>query len=45
MHDLRSLTLESAIDRHRGEAEHVRSRFRELSQTEKQALFTFLNSL
>jgi CxxC motif-containing protein (DUF1111 family) len=45
MHDLQSLTLESAIDRHRGEAEHVRNRFRELSLTEKQALFTFLSSL
>jgi len=45
MHDLGSLTLESAIERHGGEAEHVRNRFRELSAKEKQALFTFLNSL
>jgi CxxC motif-containing protein (DUF1111 family) len=45
MHDLRSLTLENAIDRHRGEAEHVRNRFRDLSPAEKQALLTFLNSL
>jgi CxxC motif-containing protein (DUF1111 family) len=45
MHDLGSLTLESAIERHGGEAEHVRSRFRELSPKDKQALFTFLNSL
>jgi len=45
MHDLKSLTLESAIERHGGEAEQVRNRFRELSPTEKQALFTFLNSL
>ena len=45
MHDLASLTLESAIERHGGEAEHVRSRFRELSPNEKHALFTFLNSL
>ena len=45
MHDLRSLTLENAIERHGGEAEHVRNRFRELSPTDKQALFTFLNSL
>ena len=45
MHDLLSLTLEDAIERHRGEAEHVRNRFRELSPTEKQALITFLNSL
>lgn len=45
MHDLKSLTLESAIDRHRGEAERVRDRFQDLSPAEKQALLTFLNSL
>jgi CxxC motif-containing protein (DUF1111 family) len=45
MHDLGSLTLESAIERHGGEAEHERKRFRELSPGEKQALFAFLNSL
>jgi CxxC motif-containing protein (DUF1111 family) len=45
MHDLASLTLESAIERHGGEAEQVRNRFRELSPKEKQALITFLNSL
>jgi CxxC motif-containing protein (DUF1111 family) len=45
MHDLASLTLESAIERHGGEAEHERKRFRELSPNEKQALFAFLNSL
>jgi CxxC motif-containing protein (DUF1111 family) len=45
MHDLKSLTLENAVERHGGEAEHVRNRFRELSPAEKQALFTFLNSL
>jgi CxxC motif-containing protein (DUF1111 family) len=45
MHDLLSLTLEDAIERHRGEAEHVSRRFRELTETEKQELFTFLNSL
>ena len=45
MHDLKSLTLENAIERHGGEAEHVRNRFRELSPTEKRALITFLNSL
>src|SRR6202040_1632435 len=44
MHDLKSLTLEDAIERHRGEAEHVRNRFRDLSPKDKQALFTFLNS-
>jgi CxxC motif-containing protein (DUF1111 family) len=45
MHDLKSLTLENAIERHGGEAEQVRDHFRELSPEEKQALFTFLNSL
>jgi CxxC motif-containing protein (DUF1111 family) len=45
MHDLRSLTLEDAIERHRGEADEVRERFQRLSPTEKQQLITFLNSL
>jgi len=45
MHDLKSLTLENAIERHGGEAAHVRNRFRALSAEEKQALFTFLHSL
>jgi len=45
MHDLKSLTLEDAIERHRGEAERVRNRFRELSPTDKASLLTFLNSL
>jgi CxxC motif-containing protein (DUF1111 family) len=45
MHDLRSLSLENAIERHEGEAEHVRREFRELSNAQKQQLFTFLNSL
>jgi CxxC motif-containing protein (DUF1111 family) len=45
MHDLKSLTLENAIDRHEGEAEHVTRRFRELVPAEKQRLFAFLNSL
>jgi len=45
MHDLRSLSLENAIERHGGEAAHVRDRFRELRPTDKQALVTFLNSL
>jgi hypothetical protein len=31
VHDLKSFTLESAIQRHGGEAEHVRNRFRELT--------------
>lgn len=45
MHDLKSLTLENAIERHEGEAEQERNRFRALSAAEKQALITFLNSL
>ncbi len=42
MHDLGSLTLESAIERHKGEAEDVTD---DLTQAQKQQLFTFLNSL
>jgi CxxC motif-containing protein (DUF1111 family) len=45
MHDLQSLTLEDAIERHRGEASRVERRFRALSPAEQQQLFTFLNSL
>jgi CxxC motif-containing protein (DUF1111 family) len=45
MHDLKSLTLEDAIERHGGEATHVRSRFRKLDADEKQELIAFLNSL
>jgi CxxC motif-containing protein (DUF1111 family) len=45
MHDLRSLTLENAIDRHGGEADEVRHEFRRLSESEKEELFQFLNSL
>jgi CxxC motif-containing protein (DUF1111 family) len=45
MHDLKSLTLGDAIERHRGEAEQVRDRFRDLSPADKTSLFTFLNSL
>src|ERR1700720_3543964 len=45
MHDLKSVTLESAIERHGGEAAQERNRFRDLTAVEKQALITFLNSL
>jgi CxxC motif-containing protein (DUF1111 family) len=45
MHDLKSLTLQDAIERHEGEAEHVIREFRELSHTEKQQLISFLESL
>ncbi len=45
MHDLKSLTLADAIERHQGEAAHVERRFDQLSPAEKQQLVTFLNSL
>jgi len=45
MHDLRSLTLENAVDRHGGEAKEIRQEFHRLSESEKQELFLFLNSL
>ena len=45
MHDLRSLTLEDAIERHRGEADEVRERFDGLSPAERRQLIAFLNSL
>jgi hypothetical protein len=45
MHDSRSLTVEDAILRHRGEAEHVLRRFRDLTHADEQKLITFLNSL
>jgi CxxC motif-containing protein (DUF1111 family) len=45
MHDLKSLTLENAIQRHRGEARDASERFRKLTPNEQQQLITFLNSL
>lgn len=45
MHDLKSLTLEDAIERHKGEAEDVAERFFDLTEAQRQQLFTFLNSL
>jgi CxxC motif-containing protein (DUF1111 family) len=45
MHDLGSLTLDSAVRRHAGEARDVERRFRNLTDTEKQQLITFLKSL
>jgi len=45
MHDLKSLTLTNAIERHRGEAQIVSLEFRFLGSTEKQQLLTFLDSL
>jgi CxxC motif-containing protein (DUF1111 family) len=45
MHDLGSLSLESAIERHRGEASQAERRFDELTPQERAALLTFLKSL
>jgi CxxC motif-containing protein (DUF1111 family) len=45
MHDLKSLSLEGAIERHKGEAAEVEGRFEDLSPSEKQQLFVFLSSL
>jgi CxxC motif-containing protein (DUF1111 family) len=45
MHDLKSLTLEAAIQRHAGEALNVKHGFRALTATQKQQLITFLQSL
>ena len=45
MHDLKSLSLDEAIQRHKGEASQVERRFEELSPTNRDALLTFLNSL
>jgi CxxC motif-containing protein (DUF1111 family) len=45
MHDLQSLSLEDAIQRHKGEANQAERRFDELNPQERAALITFLNSL
>jgi CxxC motif-containing protein (DUF1111 family) len=45
MHDLLSLSLEDAIERHQGEAKQVTRKFLDLSDTQKQQVITFLNSL
>ena len=45
MHDHQSLTLENAIERHKGEAKDVIERFFDLTEAQQQQLFTFLNSL
>lgn len=45
MHDLQSLSLADAIERHKGEASDTRERFSELPPREQTALITFLNSL
>ena len=45
MHDLKSLTLQDAIERHEGEAEHVIRQFQELPHADKQQIISFLESL
>jgi CxxC motif-containing protein (DUF1111 family) len=45
MHDLGSLTLRDAIDRHRHEAGHVRRAFNQLPDTSQEQIITFLKSL
>lgn len=45
MHDLNSLSLESAIERHKGEAGEVERRFDQLSPEDRATLIAFLNSL
>jgi CxxC motif-containing protein (DUF1111 family) len=45
MHDLKSLSLDNAIERHEGEAHEASRHFRELRPEERAALLNFLNSL
>jgi CxxC motif-containing protein (DUF1111 family) len=45
MHDGATVTLFDAVDRHRGEAEGTRSRFKRLSPADREALLEFLKSL
>jgi CxxC motif-containing protein (DUF1111 family) len=45
MHDLKSLSLNNAIERHKGEAREVERRFDQLSPDDRDALLTFLRSL
>jgi CxxC motif-containing protein (DUF1111 family) len=45
MHDLGSLSFESAIGRHEGEARQPARRFKELSREDREALITFLRTL
>ena len=44
-HDGGSATLEDAIERHSGNARHVRQRYRDLSPQEQAAIITFLKTL
>jgi len=45
MHDLTSLTLDDAIQRHKGEAQGVTATYNVLSRAQQQQLITFLKSL
>jgi CxxC motif-containing protein (DUF1111 family) len=45
MHDLKSLSLDQAIARHKGEASEPADRFADLPANDKQDLLNFLNSL
>jgi CxxC motif-containing protein (DUF1111 family) len=45
MHDLKSLTLQDAIARHKGEAREVTRQFNALTTTQQQQLIVFLTSL
>jgi CxxC motif-containing protein (DUF1111 family) len=45
MHDGRARSIEEAISQHGGEAIHSRTQYDMLSEAEKDALLTFLNSL
>jgi CxxC motif-containing protein (DUF1111 family) len=45
MHDLSSVTLNQAIERHKGEATHVVERFHRLSPEDQHELIVFLQSL
>ncbi|HKI25862.1 MAG TPA: di-heme oxidoredictase family protein [Candidatus Sulfotelmatobacter sp.] len=45
MHDLKSLSLAQAINRHQGEAAAASAQFRQLNDKERADLFAFLNSL
>jgi len=45
MHDGLSFTRQAAIERHQGEADPVRRRYRALSEAAQQQLLRFLDSL
>ncbi len=45
MHDGSAATLEAAVQQHGGNARHVRARFNNLSQDDRQRVFAFLKTL